>query len=67
MCIKKRKIKIKSKTYVKMKKPEKKKSLVFSLEGPFLFMKYLDNNGFHEQDEGGTICVIKCKDEKLWD
>ncbi len=30
-------------------------------------MKYLDNNGFQEQDEGGRICVIKGKDEKLWD
>jgi hypothetical protein len=30
-------------------------------------MKYLDNNGFQEQDEGGRTCVIKGKDEKLWD
>jgi hypothetical protein len=35
-------------TYVKMKKPGKKKSLASSWEGPFLFMKYLDNNGFQE-------------------
>ncbi len=32
-----------------------------------LFMKYLDNNGFQEQDEGGRIYVIKGKDEKIWD
>jgi hypothetical protein len=50
-----------------MKKPKKNKSLASSWEGPFLFMKYLDNNGFQEQYEGGRICVIKCKDEKLWD
>lgn len=30
-------------------------------------MKYLDNNGFWKQDEGGKICVIKSKGEKLWD
>jgi hypothetical protein len=30
-------------------------------------MKYLDNNGFQEQDEGGGICAIKCMGEKLWD
>jgi hypothetical protein len=54
-------------TYVKMKKLKKKKTLVSSWEGPFLFMKYLDNNGFREQDEGGRICVIKSKGEKLWD
>ncbi len=53
-------------TYVKMKKP-RKNSLASSWEGPFLFMKYLDNNGFQEQDEGGKICVIKGKDEKIWD
>jgi len=26
-------------------------------------MKYLDGNGFLEQDEGGWICVIKGKNE----
>jgi hypothetical protein len=30
-------------------------------------MKYLDKNGFQEQDEGGKVYVIKGKDEKLWD
>ncbi len=55
------------KTYVKMKKLGKKRSLTSSWEGPFLFMKYLDGNEFLEQDEAGRICVIKGKDEKLWD
>jgi hypothetical protein len=32
--------------YVKMKKPGKKKSVVFSWEGPFIFLKYLDGDGF---------------------
>jgi hypothetical protein len=30
-------------------------------------MKYLDSNGFQEQDGGGRIYVIKGKDEKIWD
>jgi hypothetical protein len=46
-------------TFVKMKKLGKKNSLTSSWEGPFLFMKYLDGNGFMGQDEGGRICVIK--------
>jgi hypothetical protein len=32
-------------TYVKMKKPGKKKSLAFSWEEPFMFVKSLDGNG----------------------
>jgi hypothetical protein len=54
-------------TYVKMKKPRKKKSLVSSQEEPFLFLNYLDGNGFMEQDEGGKMCVVKGKGEQLWD
>jgi hypothetical protein len=54
-------------TYVKMKKPRKKKFLVFSCEAPFLFLNYLDDNGFGEQDEGGRMCVVKGKEEQLWD
>jgi hypothetical protein len=51
-------------TYIKVKKSKKKKSLIFSWEGPFLFIKYLDGNKFLEQDEGGQICVINEKDEQ---
>ncbi len=58
---------IEGETYVKIKKPRKKKSLASIWENPFLFMKYLDNNGFQEQDEGGIICALKGKDEKLSD
>jgi len=38
----------KGETYVKMKKPGKKKSLASNWEQPFLIMKYFDNNGFKE-------------------
>ncbi len=47
------------KTYVKMKKPKKKKSLAFSWEGPFLFVKYLNGNKYIEHDEGGRIYAVK--------
>jgi hypothetical protein len=51
--------------HVKMKKLGKKSSLVSSWERPFLFVNYLDGNGFMEQDEKGRICVVKGKEEKL--
>ncbi len=54
-------------TYVKMKKLGKKKSLVFNWEGFFLFVKYLDGNEYIDHDEGGRMCVIKGKEEQLWD
>jgi hypothetical protein len=54
-------------TYVKMNKPRKKKSLVYSWEQPFLFLNYLDGNEFMEQDEGKRMCVVKSKEEQLWD
>jgi len=40
-------------TYIKMKKPRKKRLLTSGWEILYLFMKYLDGNGFLEQDEGG--------------
>ncbi len=54
-------------TYVKMKKHGKKKSLTSNQEGPFLFMKYLDGNGYFDQDEKGRIYVVKDKEEQLQD
>jgi hypothetical protein len=54
-------------TFVKMQKPRKKKSLASSWEALFLFVKYMDRNGFLEQDQGGKFCVIKGKEEQLWD
>ncbi len=55
------------KIYVKMKKLRKNKSLASSQEGPFLIVRYLDGNGFVEQDEGKRIHVNKGKNDQLWD
>jgi hypothetical protein len=54
-------------TYVKMNKLRKKKSLVSSWEGLVLFLNYLDGNGFMEQDEGRRMCIVKSREERLWD
>lgn len=50
-----------------MKKHGKKKPLTSNQEGPFLFMKYLDGNGYFDQDEKGKIYVVKGKEEQLQD
>ncbi len=50
-------------TFVKMKKPRKKKFLASTWEGLFLFVNYLDENGFTDYDERSRIYVIKGKDE----
>jgi hypothetical protein len=49
-------------TLVKMNTLGKKKSLASSWEGPFLFVNYLEGNGFMDH-HGGRICVIKGKND----
>jgi hypothetical protein len=49
---------------IKMRKPSKKKNLVGSWEGPYVFVGYKDGKGTHEQDEGGRTCIIKDMDNK---
>jgi hypothetical protein len=53
-------------TFVKIKKPAKNKSLASSWESLFMFVKYLDGNGFLEHNEGGRIYVIKGKKKQFW-
>jgi hypothetical protein len=48
-------------TYVKMEKLGKKKSLVSTWEGPFLFLNYFDDNGFMGQDEGVECVLLKAR------
>ncbi len=45
----------------------KKMSLVFRWEEPLLFLNYLDDNEFMEQDERGRMCIVKGKEEQFWD
>jgi hypothetical protein len=55
------------KTYLKMKKPSKKKILASNWEGPFIFVEYLNENGYMDQDERSEMNVVKGKEEQLWD
>jgi len=50
-----------------MKKLGKKKPFTYSWEGPYTFVRHINGHGFLEQDEGRRICVVKGKNEKLWD
>ncbi len=47
-----------------MKKPSKKKVLIGSWEGPYLFVGYVDEQVGVEQDDGIRKCIIKGKDEQ---
>ncbi len=44
-----------------MKKPSKKKFLASNWEGPFIFVQYLNENGYMDHDEGSEINVVKGK------
>jgi hypothetical protein len=48
-----------------MEKLGKKKSLASSWEGPFLFVKYFDGNGFMDQDEGGKKIAMGYTQKRL--
>ncbi len=32
-----------------------------------MFVRHINGHGFLEQDEGRRVCVVKGKNEKLWD
>jgi hypothetical protein len=57
----------KGETYLKMKKPRKKKFLASNWEGPFIFVEYLNENGYMDHDEGNHINVVKGEEKQLWD
>ncbi len=50
-----------------MNKLGKKKTLIRSWEGPYLFIIYVDEQGGLEQDDGRKKCIIKGKDEQQWE
>jgi hypothetical protein len=52
---------------VKMKKPDKKKALTASWEGPYLFVTHTDEIGKIEFQEGSRICVIQDADGNQWE
>jgi hypothetical protein len=50
-----------------MKKPGKKKFLMSSWEGFYLFVGYVDEQISMGQDDGIRKCIIKGKDEQQWE
>jgi len=49
-------------TMVKMKKPEKKKALIASWEGPYLFVAHTDGIGNLDFEEGSRVCIVQDAD-----
>jgi hypothetical protein len=58
---------IAGKIMVKMKKPEKKKTLAASLEGPYQFIGHADGKGNFDFEEGSRVCIIKDADGQQWE
>ncbi len=54
-------------TMVKMKKPGKKKALIASWEGPYLFVAHTDGVGNLDFEEGSRICITQDADGNQWE
>jgi hypothetical protein len=52
---------------VKMKKPGKKKALIASWEGPYLFVAHTNGIGNLDFEEGSRICIIQDADGNQWE
>ncbi len=52
---------------VKMKMPSKKKALMGSWEGPYLFVGYVNEQVGMEHDDGKIKCIIRGEDEQQWE
>jgi len=55
------------KNMVKMRKLRKRRALLINWEGPYAFLKYKDENGCREFDDGIQVCIIKKIDGKQWE
>ncbi len=55
------------KTMVKMKKPRNKRALFVNWEGGYAFMKYKDEKGYREFDDGSRVCIRKGINGKQWE
>jgi len=54
-------------TMVKMKKPRKKISLFANWEGPYTFVKYKDEKGYKEFNDGCQVYILQGIDGKQWE
>jgi hypothetical protein len=55
------------KTMVKMRKPRKKRALFANWEGSYAFVKYNDEKGCKEFDDGCQICILQEINSKQWE
>jgi hypothetical protein len=54
------------KTMVKMRKLGKKRALLANWEGPYAFVKYKNEKGCREFDDGCQVCILQGIDGKQW-
>jgi len=54
-------------TMVKMKKPNKKRTLAVSWEGPYRFVGHVDGKGNYDFEEGCRLCVVQDADGRQWE
>jgi hypothetical protein len=46
-------------TMVKMKKPRKRRALTTSWEGPYQFIRHVDQKGNLDFEEGSRLCIVQ--------
>ncbi len=54
-------------TMVKMKKPEKKKALTASWEGPYLFVAHTNRIRNLDFEEGSRVCIVHDANGNQWE
>jgi hypothetical protein len=55
------------KTMVKLRKPGKKRALLANWEGLYAFVKYKDEKGYKEFDDGKRVYILEGINGKQWD
>jgi hypothetical protein len=54
-------------TMVKLRKPRKKRALLVNWECPYTFVKYKDEKGCREFDDGCRVYILQGNDGKRWE
>jgi hypothetical protein len=54
-------------SWVKMRKPGKRRALSASWEGPYLFVGHADGKGDFDFEEGCRICLVQDADGRQWE
>jgi hypothetical protein len=51
---------------VKMKKPRKRRALTASWEGPYQFVRHVDQKGNLDFEEGCRVCILQDAEGRQW-